>query len=90
MASSRHIESVLRKLGFEVDERRGKGSHKIAFYRLEGKIVIRVVLPDSNDIPKGTLASIRRSLKLESDEFTQFLSSDLSIIEFKSILSKRL
>jgi len=90
MPSSRDIEAALRRIGFEIDPRRGKGSHKMAFFRREGKVVIAFPFPDAGELTPGTLASIRRNLKLTSVEFGSVLRKDLSASEYQQLLAKRL
>lgn len=54
------VERRLRALGFVLQKGRGKGSHRI--YRHEdGRFV--VVSDRHGEIPKGTLANIRRAIK---------------------------
>ena len=90
MPSSREIEAALRRIGFEIDPRRGKGSHKMAFFRREGKIVIAFPFPGSGDVAAGTLASIRRSLKLTAQEFKSLIIGELSRASYERLLSERL
>lgn len=90
MASSRELEAALRRSGFEIDPRRGKGSHKMAFFRREDRLVIAFPFPDSGELTLGTLASIRRTLKLTREEFQSFLHRKLSRTDYEAILSDRL
>jgi len=90
MASSRELEVALRRSGFEIDPRRGKGSHKMAFFLRGDRLVIAFPFPDSGDLTPGTLASIRRAMKLTHEEFQSFLHRKLSRTDYEAILSERL
>lgn len=89
MPSSRELEAALRRVRFEIDRRRGKGSHKMAFFRREGKILVAFPFPDVAELTPGTLGSIRRNLKLTRQQFSRFLSHDLSADEYEQILSDK-
>jgi len=59
MKASR-VEKRLRTLGFTLLANRGKGSHRIDRHP-DGRFV--VVSDQHGEIPKGTLANIRRSIR---------------------------
>jgi predicted RNA binding protein YcfA (HicA-like mRNA interferase family) len=72
IVSSRQIIRILKKVGFDVAPRRGKGSH-LAFMRKDSDRVRLVIVTDRNEIPKGTLLAILDQAGLSKDEFVTFL-----------------
>lgn len=67
--SGREVVKALRKLGYEYDRQRG--SHIVL-----RQIVAphrRVVVPDHDEVAKGTLRAIIREVGLSVDEFKSLL-----------------
>lgn len=58
VVSSKQIITLLQKAGFQNALKREKGSH-LAFIKIDTDRTRFVVIPDRNEIPKGTLLSIR-------------------------------
>ena len=67
--SGREVVKALAKVGYEQDRQRG--SHIIL--RRETYPHRRVVVPDHNEVAKGTLRSIIRETGLTVDEFKALL-----------------
>ena len=64
--SGREVIKILKKVGFE--EKRQKGSHIILIKKTEqGKKA--VVVPNHNEVDKGTLLEIIRQAGLTREEF---------------------
>jgi predicted RNA binding protein YcfA (HicA-like mRNA interferase family) len=73
VVSSRQIIRVLRKQGFEDAPKRGKGSH-LAFVKCSSDKPRLVIVPDRDNIPKGTLLAILEQAGISRDEFIRLLS----------------
>ncbi|MEW6738618.1 MAG: type II toxin-antitoxin system HicA family toxin [Nitrospirota bacterium] len=73
VVSSRQIIRVLQKMGFQNAPKRGKGSH-LAFVKTETDRTRLVIVPDRNEIPKGTLLAILEQAGLTKDEFIRLLN----------------
>ena len=68
--SGREVIKILKKVGFE--EKRQKGSHIILIKKTEqGKKA--VVVPNHNEVDKGTLLEIIRQAGLTREEFLKLL-----------------
>lgn len=67
--SGREVVKALRKLGYEYD--RQKGSHIVL--RQTAAPHRRVVVPDHDEVAKGTLRAIIREVGLSVDEFKALL-----------------
>ena len=69
LVSSDSIIRTLKKAGFEIAPRQGKGSHT-ALYKVgdDGKKLL-VIIPHRNPVPRGTLISILKQANLTRDEF---------------------
>jgi predicted RNA binding protein YcfA (HicA-like mRNA interferase family) len=70
--SSKEIIRVLLKIGFEYAPKRGKGSH-IAFVKKDNNKTRLVIVPDRQEIPKGTLLSILEQAGLSKDDLLRLL-----------------
>lgn len=57
VVSSKQVIRVLQKVGFQNAPKRGKGSH-LAFIKTDTYRTRLVIIPDRNEIPKGTLFAI--------------------------------
>lgn len=89
MPSSDEIKRGLSRIGFTIDEKRGKGSHCMAFFRYGDKIILVTTIPCSKDIPSGTLSSIKRNICLQDlTEFRRMLSGELSKEDYLKILKR--
>ena len=87
MASSRELIQALGRMGFNIDRSRGKGSHVRASYVHRGKIVAVTFIPQRQDIPPGTLASIRRSVYVRSSsDFQRLLRGEMLPHEYVELL----
>lgn len=73
VVSSKQIIRVLQKMGFQNSPKRGKGSH-LAFIRTDADRTRLVIVPDRNEIPKGTLLAILEQMGLTKDEFIRLLN----------------
>jgi predicted RNA binding protein YcfA (HicA-like mRNA interferase family) len=67
--SGREVVKALRKIGYEQD--RERGSHIIL--RQATHPHRRIVVPDHNEVAKGTLRAIIRQVGLTVDEFKALL-----------------
>ncbi len=67
--SGREAVKALRKIGYEYD--RQKGSHIVL--RQAAAPHRRVVVPDHDEVAKGTLRAIIREVGLSVDEFKSLL-----------------
>lgn len=67
--SGREAVKALRKTGYELDRQRG--SHMIL--RLARSPYRRLVVPDHQELPNGTLRAIIRQAGLTVDEFRALL-----------------
>ena len=67
--SGREVAKALRRIGYEFD--RQKGSHIILRQTFAPNR--RVVVPDHDEVTKGTLRSIIRQVGLTVDEFKDLL-----------------
>jgi len=70
--SSKDIVRVLLKIGFEHAPKRGKGSHT-AFVKKDKKNTRLVVVPDRNELPKGTLLSILEQAGISKTDLLRLL-----------------
>jgi len=70
--SSKQIIRVLQKAGFEYAPKRGKGSH-LAFVKRGQDKTRLVIVPDRNEVPKGTLIAILDQAGLTREEFMELL-----------------
>lgn len=75
------LVGLLRKVGFEFDSSRGKGSHGIVYYRYQGRVVLQQTVPRT--LKKGTLSAILRRLCLR-DAKDRFLAGMVSADEFEA------
>ena len=73
LAASDDVIGVLKKEGFELAPKRGKGSHT-AFYKIdENGRKLLVIVPKSERLPKGTLMSILKQAGLSKERFIELL-----------------
>lgn len=72
VVSSKQIIRILQKAGFEYAPKRGKGSHS-AFVKRDKDTTRLVIVPDRNEIPKGTLLAIIEQAGLTREEFIEML-----------------
>jgi predicted RNA binding protein YcfA (HicA-like mRNA interferase family) len=70
--SSKDIVRVLLKIGFEYAPKRGKGSHT-AFVKKDQEKTRLVVVPDRNELPKGTLLSILEQAGISKADLLRLL-----------------
>jgi predicted RNA binding protein YcfA (HicA-like mRNA interferase family) len=73
VVSSRRLIRALEKVGFKNAPRRGKGSH-LAFVKTGADKTRLVIVPDKNEIPKGTLLAILEQAGLSKEEFIRLLA----------------
>jgi len=64
--SDREVIRILNMVGFEYAPKRGKGSH-IAMFNPQTKRL--VIIPKTNQIPRGTLLSIIKQAGLTKKNF---------------------
>lgn len=89
MPSSDELKRCLKKIGFTIEKSRGKGSHCMAFFSYNNKIILVTTIPSTKDIPKGTLSSIKKNICLkDNDEFMNMLSGRLTNEAYISILKR--
>ena len=89
MPSSDEIKRGLARIGFIINEKRGKGNHCMAFFQHKDKIILVTTIPHNKDIPPGTLSSIKRNICLQdADEFRRMLSRELSKEDYLKILKR--
>ena len=69
LVSGREVVAALKKVGYEKD--RQKGSHIVL--RQAGYPHRRIVVPDHDEVAKGTLRAIIRHAGLTAEEFKQLL-----------------
>lgn len=72
VVSSKRLIAALKKAGFVDAPKKGKGSHQ-AFYKKDGDRVRLVIVPDRNEIPKGTLLAILDQAGLSKEELLNLL-----------------
>lgn len=72
VVSSREIIKILKKQGFKPAPKRGKGSH-LAFTKMETDKTRLVIVPQSKEIPVGTLISILDQAGLSREQFISLL-----------------
>jgi predicted RNA binding protein YcfA (HicA-like mRNA interferase family) len=72
IVSSLDVEKALRKAGFVLAPRRGKGSHK-AFYKDDRGKKRLVIVPKRENIPRGTLLSIIDQAGFNKEDFIKLL-----------------
>jgi len=70
--SSKDVIRALKHLGFKPAPKRGKGSH-FAFVRKTKEKTYLVIVPQKNEIPRGTLLSIIEQSGLTRTEFIKIL-----------------
>jgi predicted RNA binding protein YcfA (HicA-like mRNA interferase family) len=70
--SDREVIRVLKKAGFIYAPKRGKGSHIAMFNPQTRRLVI---IPKTDQIPRGTLLSIIKQAGLTKEEFLKLLKS---------------
>jgi predicted RNA binding protein YcfA (HicA-like mRNA interferase family) len=73
IVSSKEIIRVLKRMGFEHAPKRGKGSHLAFMKKSDGRTRL-VIIPDKNEIPRGTLLSILNQAGLTKEEFVKVLA----------------
>ncbi|MEW5950145.1 MAG: type II toxin-antitoxin system HicA family toxin [Thermodesulfobacteriota bacterium] len=73
VVSSREVIKILKRIGFEPAPKRGKGSH-LAFVKHDSGKSRLVIVPDRDNIPRGTLLSILDQAGITKDEFVKLLS----------------
>ncbi len=73
VVSSKQIIRVLQKVGFQSAPKRGKGSH-LAFVKKDADRTRLVIVPDRNEIPKGTLLAILEQAGITKNEFIRLLN----------------
>jgi predicted RNA binding protein YcfA (HicA-like mRNA interferase family) len=73
VVSSKQIIRTLQKLGFEYAPKRGKGSH-VALVKTGDSKTRLVIVPDRNEIPRGTLLAILEQAGISKDEFIRMLN----------------
>jgi len=71
--SSQRLIAALRHAGFEDAPRRGKGSHHALMRRDEDGRVRLVIVPERQDLPRGTLHAILQQAGLTADELADLL-----------------
>jgi len=66
----------------------GGGKERSKWIVLDGKRVLRVTYPKSHsaDIKRGTLESIRKMLRLDRDQFDDFISCSMSGSDYEGHL----
>lgn len=90
MPSSKEILRRLRRIGYVIVARRGKGSHTLAYFEYQGKKVRVTSVQRAQDIPKGTLGSIKRAIGLsDPEEFDMFIRGELTRKEYVGILLRQ-
>lgn len=70
--SSSEIEKVLRRAGFKLAPKKGKGSHKAFVKQVKDKKFL-VIVPQKKIIPRGTLLAIIKQAGLSKEEFMRLL-----------------
>lgn len=73
VVSSKQVIRILQRLGFEYAPKRGKGSH-VALVKVSDSRTRLVIVPDRNEIPKGTLLAILEQAGTSKDEFIRLLN----------------
>lgn len=71
--SSNEVLRALRKAGFEMAPKRGKGSHTAMVMQRPNEPTRLVIVPKAKDLPRGTLMSILDQAGLTNDEFLNLL-----------------
>lgn len=90
MPSSKQILRGLRRIGYAIDTKRGKGSHVLAYFEHQGKKVCVTIVQKARDIPTGTLASIGRAIGLtDREEFEKLVRGKLTHEEYVAILVRQ-
>lgn len=69
--SRRKAIKAFRKLGFEIDESRGKGSHAVIYH--PDDLSRRTTLPQRDPIAQGTLRNMLRDLRVAAEDFSEAL-----------------
>jgi len=70
--SSDEVVKALRRLGFEIYKKRGKGSHIVMVKKDPDKTRI-VVIPKQKELKKGTLSSILRQAGITFEDLKNSL-----------------
>lgn len=76
---SQHLRNVARRdaiaafrsLGFDFDDRRGKGSHSLIYHPMDGER--KAFIPRRDPVAIGTLQRILRELRVSMAEFKEAL-----------------
>ena len=71
--SSRQLLAALRRAGFEDAPRRGKGSHHALMRRDADGRVRLVIVPERQDLPRGTLHAILQHAGLTPKQLADLL-----------------
>ncbi len=71
--SAREVIKALRKANFVDAPTRGKGSHHALTKKDKDGTIRLVIVPESKDIPTGTLTAIIKQAGLTRDEFLALL-----------------
>jgi predicted RNA binding protein YcfA (HicA-like mRNA interferase family) len=70
--SSRQVIAALRRAGFKDAPHRGKGSHHALVRREEGRVRL-VIVPERQDLPRGTLSAILQQAGLTAGQLADLL-----------------
>ncbi len=70
--SSRQLIAALRRAGFEDAPRRGKGSHHAPVRYAEGRPRL-VIVPERQDLPRGTLHGVLEQAGLTPEQLLDLL-----------------
>jgi predicted RNA binding protein YcfA (HicA-like mRNA interferase family) len=90
MPSSKAILRGLRRIGYVIATGRGKGSHVLAYFEHQGKKVCVTIVQVADDIPSGTLASIKKAIGLtDRDEFERLIRGKLTHEEYLAALARQ-
>jgi len=70
VVSGREAVSALEHFGFELQPKRGKGSHMVLWSEQRRKMI---TIPDHKELDRGTLRAILRHADITPEEFAAML-----------------
>lgn len=90
MPSGKKVLRRLRRIGYVIVTKRGRGSHVLAYFEHGGRKACVTTIQKAPDIPKGTLSSIKRAIGLsDPGEFENFIRGDLTREQYVRILVRQ-
>lgn len=72
VVSGKDTAKALGRLGYELQRKRGKGSHMALWSEAKRRLII---VPDHKELDRGTLRAILRQAEITVDQFVEALNA---------------